>query len=289
MKLLRRKHKDVSDAKELYHMKFEIPTPEKDDGAPSLIPHTSFLGGGEKSPEQNKEVSLLRNSDKNVMTTAGDSPLHIPKWFKFFERKQIKNKMIEQLLRHYVTPVQLPNTKEMYVPADKDVREYADQLKKCRLKDLSQMGRLTAYPLKLDWFDRLKSLKRKEHAVVTIFNDNKTTDTGVIHCYDRTFSRHDMCYVVMSERGVYSPEFRMSHFFYYANNPWPIVFTKNRIPEGMVDSKLMDDLIEMKVIEALAAVNIDMKINILLVMSFLTLIIAGFALAMQLKSSGVIS
>jgi len=123
---------------------------------------------------------------------------------------------------------------------------------------------------------------------MTIFNDNKTTDTGVCHCYSRTFSRDGMTYIIMSDRGIYDPEFKMSHFYYFANNPFPILFEKTKNPEAIADAKLMDDTIEMAVIEALANIQMDKKINLLLLFLFITMIICAVNLVISLKSSGVI-
>lgn len=261
------------------------PTPEMtiSDGAPGSV--TSSGGGGTAAQPQ----GVVQNRDeKSSLVESGCVVPTIPPWYRRFERKQLKEQLIKELLDAYAKPVMIPNTKEYYRPAEKDIHEYANLLQAMPIKKLLSMGHLVKYKLKLDWFDRLKSLKKKEHAVVTIFNDNKTTDTGVIHCYDRTFSRHDMSYIVMSDRGVYDPEFKMAHFYYYANQPFPLLYQKPKMPEGQIDSRLMDDIIEMKVIEALAAVNIDLLIKVCLVLGALNMVMSGIGLAILMKSSGVI-
>jgi len=144
------------------------------------------------------------------------------------------------------------------------------------------------YDLKLDIGDRLKSIDKKKFAVVTIFNDNKTTDTGVCHCYSRTFSRNKMSYIVMGERGIYDPEFKMAHFYYYANNPFPIIFQKTKDPEAVADSQLLDDTIEMKVIEALANIDMDKKISFILFLVAIGTLCQIVDLVITLKGSGVI-
>jgi hypothetical protein len=165
--------------------------------------------------------------------------------------------------------------------------EYESILSGLKLEKLAQMGVVMKYTFKLDIMDRIRSRNRKEHAVVTIFNDNKTSDTGVIHCYNRTFSRRGMCYLVMNERGIYDPEFQMTHFYYYANQSCPILFQKGKLPENAYDAKLIDATIEMKVIEALAAIDIEKWIKIILVCVILSLVMNLLNIAKGLKGSGI--
>jgi len=206
----------------------------------------------------------------------------------FARKKQLKKELILAYLDEYKNPIKTSVLGVTHEPSAKDVKEYERQLTELNLKDLQELHKFKHYPLKLDMLDRLKSLDKKKFAVVTIFNDNKTTDTGVCQCYSRTFSRRGMTYIVMSERGIYDPEFKMSHFYYYANIPFPILFQKKHDPDAIADAKLLDDTIEMKVIEALA--NIDMANTLKLVLFFgvITMIMTAVILILNLKSSGVI-
>jgi len=144
-------------------------------------------------------------------------------------------------------------------------------------------------PLKLDVIDRIKIMDKKEHAVITIFNDNKTSDTGVINCYDRTFSRNGMTYMVISHRNIYDPEFKSAHFYYYANRTCPIEFQKGELAKGEYDAKLIDSTIQMKVIESLSATSMELFIKILLIVvliMFVILIVDTVTLFKLVKSIG---
>ena len=224
---------------------------------------------------------------KGVITkTEADSPLFPPssiipptalKWYSFFEKARVKKELVRQALENYKKPVKSAGVE--HAPSEKELKSYEKQLKTLKIAELESVLVLREYKLKLDVLDRLKSINKKKFAVVTIFNDNKTTDTGVCHCYSRSFSRGGMRYIIMSERSIYDPEFRMSHFYYYANSPFPIVFEKGELPEGQPDGKLLDATIEMSVLEALANINISKTINLVLIISifiFLSLSIFTF-------------
>ena len=211
----------------------------------------------------------------------------VPKWYKFFERKELKKKLVKQRLDEYAAPVVITD-KVTFIPSVKEIQDYEKQLSGLSIDDLQLMGSLKKHELKLDVLDRIKSFNKKKHAVVTIFNDNETTDTGVIHCYDRTFSRGKMTYIVMSHRGRYDPEFKMQHFYYFANVPFPIEFKKGKLPEGCPDSSLLDSTIEMKVIEALANIQMTKIINLLLIIGLLAFIINIANLLVTLRGFKII-
>ena len=226
--------------------------------------------------EESKEVTEKHLDDKQINKLT------------FARKKQLKKELILAYLEEYKKPIKTSALGVTHEPSQKDIKDYERQLTELSLKDLQELHKFKHYPLKLDLMDRLKSIDKKKFAVVTIFNDNKTTDTGVCQCYSRTFSRRGMTYIVMSERGIYDPEFKMTHFYYYANIPFPILFQKKHDPDAIADAKLLDDTIEMKVIEALA--NIDMANTLKLVLFFgvITMIISAVTLIINLKSSGVI-
>ena len=213
-------------------------------------------------------------------------PDKLPSIFQPMQRRELKDTLIKKYIDEF-TKVRKVGGQE-HKPNDKDTKEYLKSLENTSLKDLQLMGSMKHYPLKLDMLDRLKSIDKKKFAVVTIFNDNKTTDTGVCHCYSRTFSRNNMSYIVMSERSIYDPEFKMAHFYYYANNPFPIVFQKQQDPLAITDGRLLDSIIEMKVIEALANVDIDKKINLVMFFCAITMFVSVINLILTLKASGVI-
>ena len=212
--------------------------------------------------------------------------LTIPKWYKFFERKELKKKIIKERLDEYAKPFKVAG--KDYSMSDKDILEYNKQLIKLDIKDLLLMGRMLQCELKLDPVDRLKSINKKNHAIVTIFNDNKTTDTGVCHCYDRTFSRRGMTYIIVSSKGWYDPEFKMIHFYYDVNNPIPKDMLKPNLPPDMDDAKLLDSTIEAKVIEALAAIDIDKKINMLLILGIITFLMSTVTMLVCLRGFEII-
>ena len=232
-----------------------------------------------------KVRSGTRTPDNEIIKEIHEKPVE-PSWWQQAEKKRLK----KDLIRHHVNEYSKPSRfcGQEYTPDARDIKDYTEILNKASYEELQKIGHFKHYPLKLDLLDRLKSIDKKKFAVVTIFNDNKTTDTGVCHCYSRTFSRRGMTYIVMSERGIYDPEFKMSHFYYYANNPFPIKFEKNHDPEAIADAQLMDDTIEMKVVEALANIEIDKTVKLILFISFIGAIVGAVNLLLTLKASGVI-
>ena len=278
VKLPRIKHKDSSDAKYLYAQKFEIQNPDSgnDDGLGGVHSLSPTESG---TPPGSKQVFSPLND-----VLSGNPPL--PKWYNPFQIKRYKQKLIIDRLKEFCAPIKISET-ETHTPTEKDVLEYKKELDGLKIKQLTLMGRMINVPLKLDFLDRMKSYNRKEHALVTIFNDNKTSDTGVIHCYDRTFSRNNMSYLVMSERGIMNPEHKMLHFYYYANHSCPILFQKGKLPDDAYDARLIDQTIQMKVIEALAATGIEQFIKIILVCIILNLIMSAITIAISYKASGM--
>lgn len=245
---------------------------------------------------EEKERRRKKDEKRDRKTGRGAEPEHDKKRVEASEQTVIsksamkkleKKELIAKRLKEYTTPIKISKD-ETYTPQEKDVEDFRNILDGLKPSQLKLMGRIIDVPLKLDFMDRMKSYNKKEHAVVTIYNDNKTTDTGVIHCYDRTFSRHDMTYMVMSERGIYDPEFKMMHFYYFANQPCPIVFQKGRLPENTYDSRLIDDTIQMKVIEALAAVDIERFIKITLVCIILNLLMSAVTVLILANMNGLI-
>jgi len=241
-----------------------------------------------------KRTSLGNGSADHVKESK-DSPLFettqtteppTNKKFVFFRKAKQKKQLVNQCLELYKKPVRTAGV--THEPTLKEIKKYETKLKSLKVKDLQSVSELREYNLKLDKLDRLKSLDKKKYAVVTVFNDNKTTDTGVCHCYSRSFSRCGMRYIVMSERGIYDPEFRMTHFYYYANMPFPIVFEKGMLPEGQPDGKLLDATIEMSVLEALANINIDKKVNMLVIIGIFTLVLVALNTFLTVKASGII-
>lgn len=228
----------------------------------------------------------IRTGSEPVNNEVSDETVEKLIKLKGADKIRIKQELIIDRLKEYQKPIKIGKTEQ--APTDKDVLAYKRILNGCNIKQLEIMGHLWKYPLKLDIGDRLKSRNKKEFAVVTIFNDNQTSDTGVIHCYDRTFSRNEMTYMVMSERGVYDPEFKMMHFYYYANQPCAIVFQKGKLPVNTYDARLIDDTIQMKVIEALAAVDIEKFIKITLVCIVLVLIMTAIILLILANQHGLI-
>lgn len=239
----------------------------------------SEIKKGNSRPRRRSEPDNIKNNDEAVQKNMS--------WFSSSKKLIERKELISERLKEYSKPIKI-NTGKTFTPQLKDIEEFEKKLNSLKLKQLRLMGHLIGAPLKLDRLDRLKSINKKDHAVVTIFNDNKTTDTGVIHCYDRTFSRRDMSYMVMGERGIYDPEFKMMHFYYFANQPFPIIFEKGERPENTYDSRLIDDTIQMKVIEALAAVDIEKFVKITLVCIILSLIMNGIILLILANDHGLI-
>ena len=200
---------------------------------------------------------------------------------KFKEREEIRKRLLAKLIIEYKRPIK--DGDFSHAPTEEDVTAYYKKIRRKSLKQLRAMDGFKIKKLRLDVGDRLKSIRKKKYAVVTIFNDNKTTDTGVCHVYNRSFTRSKMRYLIMPERGIYDPEFKMLHFYYFANHPFPIVYQKGELPEDTPDGKLLDSTIEMSVIEALANLDMSSLIKICLVASILNFIVCAFLLILQLR------
>lgn len=252
-----------------------------------VIPDTQTSNEMSNTPSVVSVGGATNNPDKTPEVVAPSPIVVVPKWYQTKKRFELKKELIKKCVDEYSTLAELYHG-ITYKPSKIEIAEYASTLKKASLKELANMGEFKKADLKLDILDRLKSVDKKKHAVVTIFNDNKTTDTGVVHCYDRTFSREGMRYIIMTDRGVYNPEFKMTHFYYYANNPFPIVFDKTKTPDAVTDGKLLDNTIEFHVIEALANIAIDKKINIALVLLLILVIEATIILIMCAKGFKVV-
>lgn len=211
----------------------------------------------------------------------------LPKWYKPLARKQLHKELVKKYTDEYAEGITLVDG-TTHKPTSSEVKAYCLMLRRAKLKDLANMGAFKSIPLKLDLLDQLKSIDKKKHAVVTIFNDNKVTDTGVIHCYDRTFTRADMRYLVMSSRGYYDPEFSMTHFYYFANDPFPMEFIKGQKPEAIADAKLLDDTIEFEVITALANIDMGNKVNMIMLLSIIGRILEVVTLLVCLRGFKII-
>ena len=201
--------------------------------------------------------------------------------FEFTERLKHKTEQRKALLCKLVAEYRKPIGKEKL--PEEEVDKYYAKVKKLSLKELYKLDGMKGYKLRLDVMDRIKSIRKKKYAVITIFNDNKTTDTGVCQVYNRSFTRGGMRYIIMPERSIYDPEFRMSHFYYYANQIFPINFQKPPNPDNTPDARLLNDCVENGVIEALANLDMSSLIKICLVSSVMTFIVAAFLLILQLR------
>jgi hypothetical protein len=258
MKFTNKKTKKLEPVVEIVYNENLFNSPEiKNDGVSNKESRLAFIPFAESGTTKPK-TSITGDIHEGLIPP-------LPSWYHPIQRKHMKNKMIQNLLHQYNQPFKM-DTGEIFKPSDKDIKEYSELLKTCKIERLSQMGHLMKYDLKLDVLDRIKSVNKKEHAVVTIFNDNQTTDTGVINCYDRTFSRNSMTYMVMTERGRYDPEFKMMHFYYFANRTCPIEFVKGKLATDAYDAKLIESTIAMKVIEALAAIDMEKFVKIILIL-----------------------
>jgi len=200
---------------------------------------------------------------------------------KFKHRTEERKLLLAKLVLAYQVPFK--DGIKVYKPTQEEIDNYSKQVHKLSNKKLKELDGMKNYKLKLDILDRLKSIRKKRYAVVTIFNDNQTTDFGVCQVFNRTFERNKCRYLIMSERGWYSPEFKMRHFFYHANRPFPLKIEKGKPPEDMPDARLLNDTIENGVIEALANLDMSSLIKICLVVGILTFVVTGFLLILQLK------
>lgn len=222
-------------------------------------------------------VSELQKGKTTPMTQARV----LPSKLHFIKRSKLKKEFIREILDDYKKPTTYDNV--TYTPDAKEVKRYTYDLLKLSLEELNMINKIDEFDYELDFMDRLKSLDKKKHAAVTIINDNGTMETGVTHVYSRTFSKDGMTYIVKSEASLKDTEIGMVHFHYYANQPFPIIFKKNSLPEGMPDAKLLDNTIEFKTIEALAQIDIDAKVNLVLVFVIINMVVSAAALLVSLR------
>lgn len=236
------------------------------------------FSGSEATTEQVSPTYPATNSEPSLI---------IPKWYKPFQRRELKKKLVKQYLDEYAMPVKLADGK-MYAPSQEEIRQYGSLLRTRNIKELKQIGIFRHRNLKLDPLDRLKSIDKKKYAVVTIFNDNNTTDTGVAHIDTRHFSRHGCLYLIVNGRGYYDPEFKMIHFYYFFNNPYPIEFKKGAMPVGTPDGKILSETIKFEILTALANIEMSKQINMILILSIIGRILEVAILLICLRGFKII-
>lgn len=244
------------------------------------------------NPTADKEFSPLFPS--NELSDAGaipametPVPISVPKWYKFGQRSTMRKDLINKILSEFIKPRKLVD-KSIFVPTEIEIKRYSSLLKKLKIKELIKIGKTFDFKYRLDMLDRIRSIDKKKHAAVTIINDNGTLDTFVVHVHTRTFSHNEMTYIVKSAAGLLDPEIKMVHFYYYSNNPFPIFFKKNQLPEGVPDGRLLDDTIEFKVIEALSQIDMSKIINLNLIFTLICFILVGINLLVSLKGFKII-
>ena len=196
----------------------------------------------------------------------------IPKWYKFKLLNQQKNEIISKLMLEYEKG--LKHSTKNWKPTDEEVNKYHKTLNKLSIKKLQIVLNQENVKLKIGWSDTLKKgLKRKHACLITVIQDNQTTDQFIVHSINRTFTKDKSKYLLDMNKAMLDIDYRMPRLYYYQNNPYPIKFKKNMLPEGEPDGQLLNDTLHFEYLKALAnAVKISKVINLSLVFSIL-----GFA------------
>lgn len=79
-----------------------------------------------------------------------------------------------------------------------------------------------------------------------------------------------MKYIINVEEAILDVDYRMPHLYYFENNPFPIQFRKNEIPEGTPDGLLLENTLHFEFLTALAqVVRINKKLDITMVFAIL--------------------
>ena len=211
----------------------------------------------------------------------------IPKWYKKTARQQWRLQQIKNLLCVYESGVK---TKEgtLIKPSGKEVREYESSLRLLKLKQLQSINNtydLMNEPIGL--IDRLKKLDVKYASIVYMFMNNDTVEKFIINDKGRTFKRDEKQYLIKKERGKHcvSHGSRMTLYFYYQNNPFPILYDESaRTPIGVVDAELMYQTQHYEYLQALAnAVRMNSKLNICLFLSIINFVMLVIGIIIMLK------
>lgn len=253
-----------------------------------VSPSEQTVCGATQYGKQGSEIPLIPGSGGTAPSHHISPPtVSLPSWFKFSQKREMKKRLVTEIILRYAGPVKLPDGKD-YTPSVQEIKDYGKLIRSAKLKELLEIDKFREYTLKLDILDRIKSIDKKKYAVITVFNDNNTTDTGVAHIDSRHFTRRGCTYLILNGRGYYDPEFGMVHFYYFFNAPFPIIFKKGEAPIGLPDGKLLSSTIKFEILTALANIDMSRILNIVLVISIINMLLQASQLIVSLRGFKII-
>jgi len=180
-----------------------------------------------------------------------------------------------------------------FKPTKKDIEEYQLSLEKLKPKYLETIGKPFIKNISdtTNIIDIVKKLDSKYSCLAMVFMDNGTTDSFIVNEQGRTFIRKDKIYLIDPARGK-QYTFKSSKlimYFYFQNNPFPIVFEKNIIPEGIPDGILLKKVLHFEYLQALAnAVRLNKKMDMLTIIGALGFVVSLATFILCLKGFGFI-
>jgi len=196
------------------------------------------------------------------------------------EKRLMKTKLITDEISKYEKGIN--QGKHKYEPTLKEVEEYKKELSDLKLKDLQTLKSQEQTIEKLTIVDKIKNISTKYSSKIVILMDNNTTDTFIINDAGRTFDRKGGTYLLRKQAGI--KENKRTVYYYFQNNPFPIIFNKSEIPHGSVDAILLKKTLHFEYLQALAnSLRTVKKIDMLLLLMILNFAVGIINLILRLK------
>lgn len=262
---------------------FEVPE-IKDEGigekVSRLTTFPSAESGTPRTEPKTTQQSKIESSDVSVLNPP------IPKWHKRALRKQWREHKILHLVDIYKNGIR------GFTPEQKDVDEYEKELRAIKPKDLNTITEAYTFNKQgTGLIDVVKKLDSKYSCLVHILMDNNTLDTIIVNERGRSFKRHECMYILDKDKGKQykHKKLKMTVYFYFQNNPFPVTLTRNVLPVGMPDGILLKKTMHFEYLQALAnSIKMAKKIEVLVFIGILAFILNVIILLVCLKGFGII-
>ena len=199
------------------------------------------------------------------------------------KEKELRIKLIAKLINEYKKGV------KGFKPTEKQIKEYETELIKCKTRVLKQLqitekdNKFNADPLTL-----IKTIDARYKALVSVYMDNNSIDRFYINSKGRTFTRKGKTYLIDKSKGseLWDKRKKLMCYHYFYNNPFAIVFKKNEVPKGVVDSLLLKRVLHFEYLQALAnAIKYIKKMDTLFLFTILNLVLNAVTLILWWKAN----
>lgn len=224
----------------------------------------------EHDTNSSQETNRLDCSEAQVKAT------QIPSWAHPVHRYRYKKQLIKQMLDEYSKPIELTidNKKQYFQVNENDLIQYEKVLNSLSLRQLLVTNVTLCAKQQLTLIERIRrTFKRKFCVMVSIIYKNKVINDYLITSNSRFIQVDNKKYIIPSERGSLNTKYKMYHYFYYENNPFPIVFSDDFDPATTPDAELLKNTINFEFAQRMAQLSeINKKIDITFIMTILNFI-----------------